>query len=82
MDQNSIKVYTIVKNAIVLLSQKNKLTYFTGKDCLDKFFDHLIQHINHINKTKAKPNPHTNPNVYKSNSENTICLICNNKILT
>ena len=45
MDQNLRKVYTIVKNAIVLLSQKNKLTYFTGKDCLDKFFDHLIQHI-------------------------------------
>ena len=45
------------------------------------FVDHLFQHVNHIDKTKAKPNPYSNLNVYKSNSENTICLICNNLIL-
>ena len=49
---------------------------------MDEFFDHLIQHVNHIYKTKAKPNPHSNPDVYKSNPENTIGLICNNPILT
>ena len=38
--------------------------------------------MNRINKIKAKPNPYSNPNVYKSNVENTICLICNNEILT
>ena len=76
---NQIKPYSFAMFKHCIFDESNnKLTYFTGKDCLDKFFDHLIQHINHINKTKAKPNP----NVYKSNSENTICLICNNKILT
>ena len=34
------------------------------------------------NEIKAKPNPCSNPNFYKSNVENTICLICNNQILT
>ena len=80
---NQIKPYSFaIFTHYIVNESNNKLTYFTGKDCLDKFFDHLIQHVNHINKTKAKPNPHTNPNVYKSNSENTICLISNNKILT
>ena len=45
------------------------------------FVDHLFQHVNQIDKTKAKPNPDSNLNVYKSNSENTICLIWNNLIL-
>ena len=39
------------------------------------FVDHLFQYVNQIDKTKAKPNPDPNLNVYKSNSENTICLI-------
>ena len=60
----------------------NKLTNYTGKDCLDKFFNHLVQHFYHINKTKAKPSPYSNPDIYKSNAENTIFLICNNQILT
>ena len=50
----------------------NKLTYFTGYDHLDEFFNDLTYHVNQINKIKAKPNPHSNPNVYKSNSENTV----------
>ena len=51
----------------------NKLTYLTRKDCSDEFFDHLVQHVNNIDKTKAKPNLHSNPNVYKSNLENVTC---------
>ena len=50
----------------------NKLTYFTGKDCLNEFLNDLTYHVNWISKIKAKPNPHSNPNVYKSNSENTV----------
>ena len=60
----------------------NKLTYFTGKDCLDESFNDLTYHVNRISKIKAKRNPHSNPKVYKSNSQNTIYLICNNQILT
>ena len=37
--------------------------------------------MENIDKAKAKPHPNSNPNVYKSNPENTICLICNNPIL-
>ena len=57
----------------------NKLTHYTGKDCLDEFFHDLTHHVNRINKIKAKPNPYSNPNVYKSNVENTIYLICDNQ---
>ena len=60
----------------------NKLTHYTGEDCLDDCFNDLTYYMNRINKIKAKPNPYSNPNVYKSNVENTICLICNNQILT
>ena len=60
----------------------NKLTYYTGKDCLDEFFNDLTDHVNRISKIKAKHNSHSDPKVHKSNSENTICLICSNQILT
>ena len=56
----------------------NKLTYYTGKDCFDEFFNNFTYHVNRISKIKAKPNP----KVYKSNSANTIYLSCNNQILT
>ena len=62
--------------------KNNKSTFFTGKDCLDEFVYHLVKHVNRIDKRKAKPNPYSNPNVSKSNLQNTICLICNNPILT
>ena len=60
----------------------NKLTHYTGEDCLDEFFNDLAYHVNRINIIKAKPNPYSNPNVYKSNNENAICIICSNQILT
>ena len=80
---NQIKPYSfaIFTHSIFNINN-NELTYFIGKDCLDEFFDHLVQHVNNIHKTKAKPNRHSNPNVYKRNLENAICLICNNQILT
>ena len=42
----------------------------------------MTYHVNRINKIKAKSNPYSNPDVYKSNVEKPICLICNNKTLT
>ena len=60
----------------------NKLTHYTGKDRLDEFFNDLSDHRNRINKIKAKQNPYSNPDVYQSNVGKTICLICNNRILT
>ena len=38
----------------------NKLTNYTGKDCLDGFFNDLTYHVDRISKIKAKPNPHSN----------------------
>lgn len=43
--------------------EKNKLTQHTGDNCLDNFFGHLITHVDYIDKSKAKTNPHSNPNV-------------------
>ena len=42
----------------------------------------MTYHVNRINKIKAKSNPYSNPDVYKSNAEKLICLICNTKTLT
>ena len=66
----------------VFNESNNKLTYYTGKDQLDEFFNDLTYHVNRISKIKAKPNPYSDTHVYKSNAEKTICLICNNPILT
>ena len=60
----------------------NKLTCYTGKNCLDNFFTHLKYHVNKRNKTKTRPNPYSNPNSYKNNANKTICLLCNKEILT
>ena len=80
---NQIKPYSFVMFMHCIFNEcNNKPTYFTGKDCQDEFFDHLIQHANHFIKAKAKLNPYSNPNVYQSNLKNTICLICSSKILT
>ena len=80
---NQIKAYSFaIFTHCIFNINNNKLTYFTGKDCLDKSVDHLVKHVNRIDKRKAKPNPYSNPNVSKSNLQNTICLICNNPILT
>ena len=42
----------------------------------------MTYHVNRINKIKAKSNPYSNPDGYKSNVEKLICLICNTKTLT
>ena len=60
----------------------NELSYFTGKECLDKLFVHLKYHFNRINKIKARPNSYSNPDAYKNNANKTICLIYNKDILT
>ena len=60
----------------------NKLTHYTVENCLDEFFNDIPSHVNRINKIKAKANPYSNPDAYKCNAENTICLICNDKTLT
>ena len=33
----------------------NELSYFTFKNCLDKFFVYLKYHVNQINKIRARP---------------------------
>ena len=80
---NQIKtMFTCNVHPLHFNESNNKLTHYTGEDCLDEFFNDLTYHVNRINKIKTKPNPYSNPNFYKSNVENTICLICNNQILT
>ena len=76
---NQVKPYSFAMFTRCIFNESNnKLTYYAGKDCLDEFFNDLTYHVNQINKVKAKPNPHSNPNVYKSSFENAICLIFNN----
>ena len=60
----------------------NELTCYTGKNCLDNFFNHLKLHINWINKIKNKPNLYSNPTVCKNNTDKPICSVCNKVILT
>ena len=80
---NQVKPYSFAMLAHSIFNESNnKLTHYTCEDCLDEFFNDLTYHVNGINKIKAKPNPYSNPNIYKSNVENTIFLIVNNQILT
>ena len=62
--------------------EKNKLTQYTGDNALDNFIDHLITHVNYIDKSKAKGNPYSNLDVCKSNIEYPTCLICSKTIDT
>ena len=80
---NQIKPYSFaIFTHCIFDEDRNELTSFTGKNCLDKFFDHLKFHVNRIDKIKARPNPYSNPTAYKNNASKTICLKCNNEILT
>ena len=80
---NQIKPYSFAMfTHCVFNENKDKLTNYTGKECLDKFFNYLTYHVHRKIKIKAKYNPHSNPDFYKSNVENTICLISNNQIST
>ena len=81
---NQIKPYLFAMFIHCIFNESNnKLTHYTGEDCLDEFFNDLAYHVNRINKIKAKPNPYPNPHVYKNNVENTIRIIYNNnQILT
>ena len=65
---NQIKPYSIAMFTDCIFNENNnKLTNYTGEDCLDEFFNDFTYHVNRINKIKAKHNPHSNPSVYKSN---------------
>ena len=46
----------------------NKLILYTGKDCLNQFFNDLTYHVNRIKKTKTKRNPSFKSDIYKSNA--------------
>ena len=77
---NQIKPYSYVMFTHCIFNESNnKLTHYTVENCLDEFFKDIASHVNRINKIKAKPNPYSNPDAYKCNAENTICLICINK---
>ena len=60
----------------------NKLSHYTGNNYLNKFFEQLINHVDHIDKIYVKLTPHSNTKVYKTNPINPICLICNYPIKT
>ena len=80
---NQIKPYSFgMFTHCIFDENNNELSYFTGKECLDKLFVHLKYHFNRINKIKARPNPYSNPDAYKNNANETICLIYNKDILT
>ena len=80
---NQIKPYSFAMFTQCIFDENNnELTCFTGKNCLDKFFVYLKYHVNRINQIKTRPNPYSNPNTYKNNANKTICLVCNNDILT
>ena len=80
---NQIKPYSFGMFIHCIFDENNnQLSYFTIKNCLDKFFVHLKYHVNKINKIKARPNPYSNSNAYKNNTNEIICLICNKEILT
>ena len=36
----------------------------------------MTYHVNRINKIKAKSNPYSNPDVYKSNNPHSYCCYC------
>ena len=56
---NQIKPYSFAMFTHSVFNESNiKLTYYTGKDCLDEFFNDLNYHVNGISKIKAKPTPH------------------------
>ena len=57
---NQIKPYSFAMFTHCIFNENNKLTNYTGKDCLDKFFNDLTYHVNRISKIKAKPNPYSN----------------------
>ena len=78
---NQIKTYSFAMFTNCVFNEHNKLTNYIGKHCLDEFFNDLT-YVNRISKIKTKPNPYSNPDVYKSNGEKSICLIYNNPILT
>ena len=61
-------------------NEKTIATRYTGNNILDKFFDSLIVHVEYIDKSKSKPNPHSSPEIYNSNPEFAICLACNKTI--
>ena len=80
---NQIKPYSYAMFTHCIFNESNnKLTHYTGENFLDEFFNDLTYRVIRINKIKSKPNPYSNPDVYKCNAGNTICLICNNKTLT
>ena len=58
-------------------NEKNELTKYTGSNVLDKIFEHLMDHIKHIDGCKDKPDPLSNPDVYNSNPESAISWIWN-----
>ena len=68
------------------MSEKNKIDIVKFRDyhmqAMQAFmiiadFERYKNKLNQI-----KPNPYSNPDVYKSNAEKAVCLTCNNQILT
>ena len=80
---NRVKPYSFAMVTHCIYDRNdNKLSHYTGNNCLNEFFEQLINHVDHIDKIHAKPTPHSNPKVYKSSPINPICLTCNYPIKT
>ena len=80
---NRVKPYSFAMVTHCIYDRNdNKLSHYTGNNCLNEFFEQLINHVDHIDKIHAKPTPHSNPKVHKSSPINPICLTCNDPIKT
>ena len=61
---------------------KNKLSYYTGNNCLEEFFDTSEEQVKEIDETSTQTDRHSNRDVYKCIKPNPTYLICNKIIRT
>ena len=80
---NQVKPYSFAMVIHFIYNiNNNKLSHYTGNNCLNEFFEQLINHVDHIGKITAKTTLQSNPKAYISNPINRICLIWNDPIKT
>ena len=80
---NQVKPYSFAMVIHFIYNiNNNKLSHYTGNNCLNESFEQLINHVDHIGKITAKTTLQSNPKAYISNPINRICLIWNYPIKT
>ena len=65
LNQNKPSSFAMFTHCI-FNGNNNKLTHYTGKDCVNEFFNDLTYHVNRIKKIKTKRNPSFKSHVYKT----------------